>query len=67
MSDEQIVADIVVGADGVRSIARELVLGYEDMPKSSGYAVLRAWYGAAAQSQLPLWMTDLTFLQVFEL
>lgn len=41
---ERIVADVVVGADGVRSKARELVLGYEDKPKSSGYAVWRAWY-----------------------
>lgn len=28
----------------MRSKARELVLGYEDKPKSSGYAVWRAWY-----------------------
>lgn len=38
------VGDVVVGADGVRSKARELVLGYEDKPKSSGYAIWRAWY-----------------------
>lgn len=43
-SGERVVADVVVGADGVRSKARELVLGYEDKPKSSGYAVFRAWY-----------------------
>lgn len=36
----------MIGADGVRSKARELVLGYEDKPKSSGYAVWRAWYDA---------------------
>lgn len=42
-SGERVVADVVVGADGVRSKARELVLGYEDKPKSSGYAVFRAW------------------------
>ena len=41
----QIVADVVIGADGVRSKARALVLGYEDNPKSSGYAIWRAWYG----------------------
>jgi 2-polyprenyl-6-methoxyphenol hydroxylase-like FAD-dependent oxidoreductase len=28
----------------VRSIARELVLGYVDKPKSSGYAVWRTWF-----------------------
>ncbi|QKX59070.1 uncharacterized protein TRUGW13939_06200 [Talaromyces rugulosus] len=37
-------ADVVIGADGVRSKARELVLGYYDKPKSSGYAVYRAWF-----------------------
>lgn len=40
---KQIVGDVVIGADGVRSKARELVLGYVDKPKSSGYAVWRAW------------------------
>ena len=43
-SGEKIGADVVIGADGVRSKARELVLGYEDKPKSSGYAVFRAWF-----------------------
>lgn len=37
--------DVVVASDGVRSKARTLVLGYEDKPKSSGYAVWRAWFG----------------------
>jgi 2-polyprenyl-6-methoxyphenol hydroxylase-like FAD-dependent oxidoreductase len=41
---ERVEADLVIGADGVRSKARELVLGYVDKPKSSGYAVWRAWY-----------------------
>ena len=36
--------DVVIGSDGVRSKARTLVLGYEDKPKSSGYAVFRAWF-----------------------
>ncbi|KAK5062718.1 hypothetical protein LTR84_004792 [Exophiala bonariae] len=43
-SGEQIFADVVIGSDGVRSKARELVLGYFDRPKSSGYAVFRAWF-----------------------
>ncbi|KAM7213773.1 6-hydroxynicotinate 3-monooxygenase [Rhypophila decipiens] len=43
-SGEKVYADIVIGADGVRSKARELVLGYVDKPKSSGYAVWRAWF-----------------------
>jgi 2-polyprenyl-6-methoxyphenol hydroxylase-like FAD-dependent oxidoreductase len=38
----------LVGADGVRSKARTLVLGYHDKPKSSGYAVYRAWFDAEA-------------------
>ncbi|KAJ5986679.1 hypothetical protein N7451_011044 [Penicillium sp. IBT 35674x] len=40
----KVTADLVIGADGVRSKARELVLGYVDKPKSSGYAVFRAWF-----------------------
>ncbi|KAK3349142.1 hypothetical protein B0T25DRAFT_481607 [Lasiosphaeria hispida] len=43
-SGEKVYGDIVIGADGVRSKARELVLGYVDKPKSSGYAVWRAWF-----------------------
>lgn len=42
-SGERVTADLVIGADGVRSKARELVLGYDDKPKSSGYAIYRAW------------------------
>lgn len=41
---DRITADVVLGADGVRSKARELVLGYVDAPKPSGYAVFRAWF-----------------------
>ncbi|OHE95098.1 hypothetical protein CORC01_09622 [Colletotrichum orchidophilum] len=41
-------ADVVVAADGVRSKARELVLGHKDRPKSSGYAIWRAWFAADA-------------------
>lgn len=40
---ERIVGDVVFGADGVKSKARQLVLGYDDKPKPSGYAVYRAW------------------------
>lgn len=36
--------DVVLAADGVRSTGRTIVLGYEDKPKSSGYAVYRAWF-----------------------
>lgn len=44
--------DVVVGSDGVRSKARELVLGYDDKPKSSGYAVFRAWYDSLTITSL---------------
>ena len=43
---EKFTGDVVVAADGVRSQARKLVLGYEDMPDASGYAVYRTWYPA---------------------
>ena len=32
---------------GVKSKAREQVLGYYDAPKSSGYAIFRAWFDGA--------------------
>lgn len=38
--------DIVVAADGVRSKARDLVLGFEEVPEDSGYAIYRAWFDA---------------------
>jgi 2-polyprenyl-6-methoxyphenol hydroxylase-like FAD-dependent oxidoreductase len=40
----KVAGDLVVASDGVRSKARTLVLGYEDKPKSSGFAVWRAWF-----------------------
>ncbi|KAJ5621294.1 hypothetical protein N7528_006077 [Penicillium herquei] len=43
-SGSKVTADLVIGADGVRSKARELVLGYVDKPKSSGYGIFRAWF-----------------------
>jgi 2-polyprenyl-6-methoxyphenol hydroxylase-like FAD-dependent oxidoreductase len=43
---ERLVADVVIAAEGVRSHGRRIVLGYEDKPRSSGYAVFRAWFPA---------------------
>ncbi|KAI0131855.1 putative MAK1-like monooxygenase [Xylariales sp. AK1849] len=43
-SGEKITGDVVIAADGVRSKARKSVLGYEEKPKSSGYAIWRAWF-----------------------
>ncbi|KAK8073501.1 monooxygenase [Apiospora phragmitis] len=43
-SGERITADVVIAAEGVRSKGRTTVLGYEDRPKPSGYAVYRTWF-----------------------
>lgn len=40
---ETVHADLVIGADGIKSACRELVLGIQDKPKSSGYACYRAY------------------------
>ncbi|KAI1402508.1 putative monooxygenase [Hypoxylon fuscum] len=45
-SGERITADVVVAAEGVRSKGRKIVLGFEDAPKPSGYAVYRSWFSA---------------------
>lgn len=37
-------ADIVLAAEGVWSRGRKIVLGFDDKPESSGYAVYRAWF-----------------------
>lgn len=43
---ERLVADVVLSAEGVRSRGRGLVLGVEDKPLASGYAVWRTWFPA---------------------
>ena len=43
---ERLTADCVLGAEGVKSRGRKIVLGFEDRPKASGYAVWRAWFPA---------------------
>jgi len=48
-SGERLEADMIVAADGVRRFAWRFVLGYQDKPKPSGYAVYRAWFDAAEQ------------------
>ncbi|KAI1152137.1 salicylate hydroxylase [Nemania diffusa] len=47
-------ADIVIGADGIKSRARELVLGFADAPKSSGYSCYRAYFPGAHLKEDPL-------------
>ncbi|KAJ9303743.1 hypothetical protein DTO217A2_6755 [Paecilomyces variotii] len=44
---DRVVGDVVFAAEGVRSPGRKIVLGYEDKPKSSGYAVYRAWFDSS--------------------
>lgn len=50
---ERLTADVVVAAEGVRSKGRKIVLGYEDKPKSSGYAVYRAWFPSTELAKNP--------------
>lgn len=50
---ERFVADMVMAADGVRSKGRTIVLGYEDKPKSSGYAIYRTWFDSAKLAEDP--------------
>ncbi|KAL2784527.1 hypothetical protein BJX66DRAFT_329921 [Aspergillus keveii] len=53
-NDEVHKADIIIAADGIKSLARELVLGFEDKPKSSGYACYRAYFKGAHLKEDPL-------------
>ncbi|KAI0015276.1 hypothetical protein F4780DRAFT_773670 [Xylariomycetidae sp. FL0641] len=39
-------ADVVLAGEGVRSPGRKIVLGFDDKPKASGYAVYRTWFPA---------------------
>ncbi|GAP83195.2 putative salicylate hydroxylase [Rosellinia necatrix] len=50
---ERLVADVVLAAEGVRSPGRKIVLGYDDKPKASGYAVYRVWFDAAGIAEDP--------------
>lgn len=43
-SGDKILGDVVLAAEGVRSKGRTTILGYEDAPKASGYAVYRSWF-----------------------
>lgn len=62
VNGERISGDVVLAGDGVRSIARTIVLGFEDKPKSSGYAVYRAWMGTENLKANPMtaWLADPT-------
>ncbi|EGO20741.1 hypothetical protein SERLADRAFT_442075 [Serpula lacrymans var. lacrymans S7.9] len=49
VNGEKYEADLVVAADGVKSQARHYILGYDDKPRASGYAIFRAWFDAEEQ------------------
>jgi 2-polyprenyl-6-methoxyphenol hydroxylase-like FAD-dependent oxidoreductase len=53
-NNERVIGDVVIGADGVHSAARAMVLGFEDKPKSSGYAVWRSWFPSDQLAKNPL-------------
>jgi len=57
---ERFVGDVVLAADGVRSKGRTIVLGFEDKPKSSGYAIYRTWFDSTALRKDPdtAWMVN---------
>lgn len=47
-------ADVIIGADGIKSKARSLVLGFDDKPKSSGYSCYRAYFPGEHLKEDPL-------------
>jgi len=51
---ERVTADVVLSAEGVRSPGRKIVLGRDDLPQPSGYAVFRAWFPADELRKNPL-------------
>jgi len=51
---ERLTADLVIAAEGVRSRGRKIVLGFDENPKSSGYAVYRAWFPSDEVAKNPL-------------
>lgn len=48
-SGESLTADLIVACDGIKSLARHLVLGARDDPVSSGYACFRAYFEPSAE------------------
>ncbi|EON98472.1 putative salicylate hydroxylase protein [Phaeoacremonium minimum UCRPA7] len=46
VNGERLNADIVISAEGVRSRGRKIVLGFDEKPQPSGYAVFRTWFAA---------------------
>lgn len=47
-------ADVVLAAEGVKSPGRRIVLGFDDKPQPSGYAIYRAWFSTEKLKENPL-------------
>lgn len=47
-------ADVVLAAEGVKSPGRTIVLGFDDKPQPSGYAIYRAWFSTEKLKENPL-------------
>lgn len=47
-------ADVVIAAEGVKSAGRKIVLGFDDKPQASGYAIYRAWFSTEKLKHNPL-------------
>lgn len=53
-SETKFTADVVLAAEGVKSRGRKIVLGFDDKPQPSGYAVYRAWFSTEKLRDNPL-------------
>ena len=51
---ETVAADLVLGADGARSVCREAMLGHTDTPKRSGKLIYRVCIDMDTMSRNPL-------------
>ena len=54
VSDQKILADVVIVADGVHSKSRAYVTGTVEKPKASGFAVYRSWFSMDELQHEPL-------------
>jgi 2-polyprenyl-6-methoxyphenol hydroxylase-like FAD-dependent oxidoreductase len=51
VGDERVQADGVIAADGIHSKARKYVTAKQEHPRTSGFAVYRAWFPLAVLGQ----------------
>lgn len=54
VDDQEHKADVVIAADGVHSKSRSHVMGVNDRPKKSGFAVYRSWFSLELLENDPL-------------